>query len=605
MILVFGGTTEGRVAVKVLEEAAKPFYYSTKGNLQKLDLVHGIAISGAMDSKELVEFINNHGVSLIINAAHPFAIQLHANINNAAKQTNTEVVRLDRIYPKITQDVIKASDYIEANKQLAQWKGKRVLFLTGVQTIPKFKTFWSEESKSFFRILNREESFQLAQQFGFPKERLVYYEKAGQESKLLKQITPDLVVTKESGISGGLMDKIEASQKVGIPLLMITRPKLPESWTFVDGPNGLRRAIEFFEPEFFELHTGLTTGSHATAATKAALYALLGTQKKQVSITLPNGEHIMVAIDHIEKNENSATASLFKKSGDDPDVTNGKEIGVKVSFCEGNEVKIIGGKGVGTVTLPGLGLPIGGPAINIGPQQMIRTAIQEVFDDFELAPKGVCVEIFIPEGETLAKLTFNPKLGVVGGISIIGTSGIIRPFSSEAFIASIRKELQVAKALGSTHAVINSGAKSQRVIQSLFPQLQEHSFVHYGNFIGETLQICSELGFKQVSMGIMIGKAVKLAEGFLDTHSKKVTMNKSFIRSLAQEAGCSSEKLTQIETITMARELWKVFKDDNDQAFFSCLLKHCFSNCRKAYPKGIFELFLINEKNEIAVNIKE
>lgn len=131
------------------------------------------------------------------------------------------------------------------------------------------------------------------------------------------------------------------------------------------------------------------------------------------------------------------------------------------------------------------------------------------------------VTISVPGGEEVAARTFNPRLGVVGGISIIGTSGIVKPFSSEAFVNSIRKEMSVAQATGSPRIVINSGAKSEKYIRSLYPELPSQAFVHYGNFIGETIRIAAELGIRQLTLGVMIGKAVKLAEGHLDTHSKK------------------------------------------------------------------------------------
>ena len=212
--------------------------------------------------------------------------------------------------------------------------------------------------------------------------------------------------------------------------------------------------------------------------------------------------------------------------------------------------------------------------------------------------------ISVPGGQALAARTFNPKLGIVGGISIIGTSGIVRPFSNEAFIASIRKEAEVAKAIGCSRLVINSGAKSERFLKAdlagkLCGELPPQMFIHYGNFIGETLKIASELHFKEVIIGIMIGKAVKLAEGALDTHSKKVIMNKSFLKELAAQAGCTPETIIRIDSLTLARELWELFDPAGQARFFPLLLKKCQEHCAPLLPDGKLSILLIAENGEI------
>lgn len=148
------------------------------------------------------------------------------------------------------------------------------------------------------------------------------------------------------------------------------------------------------------------------------------------------------------------------------------------------------------------------------------------------------VTISVPQGAEIARRTFNPRLGIEGGISIIGVSGIVKPFSEEAFIDSIRKCMTVAKASGTDRVVINSGGKSERFVKSLYPNLPQQAFVEYGNYIGETLKMANELGFKNVTLGVMLGKAVKLAAGHLDTHSRKTTMDKAFIQLMLEESGC-------------------------------------------------------------------
>jgi cobalt-precorrin-5B (C1)-methyltransferase len=204
---------------------------------------------------------------------------------------------------------------------------------------------------------------------------------------------------------------------------------------------------------------------------------------------------------------------------------------------EARHILLCGGEGVGVVTLPGLRLEVGGPAINSTPRKMIGDEIRTVLQEQSCGiPGDISVTITVPGGEELAKRTFNPKLGIIGGLSIIGTSGIVSPFSHEAFVQSIHKEMEVAKATGCTHVVLNSGAKSERCLRSLHTGLSPQAFIHYGNCIENVLQIASELQIPRITLGIMIGKAVKLAEGRLDTHSKNVTMNKEFVKSLAPKA---------------------------------------------------------------------
>ena len=173
------------------------------------------------------------------------------------------------------------------------------------------------------------------------------------------------------------------------------------------------------------------------------------------------------------------------------------------------------------------------------------------------------VTISVPEGAEIARRTFNPRLGIEGGISIIGVSGIVKPFSEEAFIDSIRKCMTVAKASGSERVVINSGGKSERFVKALYPTLPQQAFVEYGNYIGETLKIAHELNIKNVTLGVMLGKAVKLAAGHLDTHSRKAIMDNEFINDMLHEAGIE----TDISKITLARELWEMIPPTKIQSF--------------------------------------
>ena len=618
MILILGGTTEGRVAVRVADEAAATYYYSTKGTLQSIECAHGIRLTGAMNAEEMECFCRDHAIKLLIDAAHPFAQVLHQTIEKVSKCLQIPVIRYERRYPPRDEDLIWCDSYADAIHQMENKGIQRLLALSGVNTLAPLRPYWRSHT-TWFRILEREESLSLAEKQGFPQERLVFYREGEDELKLLEQLHPDAILTKESGFSGYFTDKVNAARQFGIPVFVVKRPALPETFYRVYGEDGLRKQIERLLPEFFPLKSGYTTGACATAAAKAALLALLSRKEQTESqITLPSGEQITLPVAYTEWAGCSATCTVIKESGDDPDVTNHSRIRVTVQlsldasgcakpmaqeeYCQETESDDTGrvifqaGEGVGTVTLPGLGLKVGGPAINATPRKMIR---QELIPLLPSPDSVAIVTVSVPGGEELAKCTFNPKLGIIGGISIIGTSGIVRPFSSDAFIASIRKEASVAKAIGCETLVINSGAKSERYLRSLYASLPPQSFVHYGNFIGETLKIAADLGFKQVILGIMIGKAVKLAEGFLDTHSKKVVMNKGFLQDVAKEAKCEEATVDAINRITLARELWELLAEKEQNRFFPLLLQKCKSYCAPILPDGELTLLLISEEGKV------
>ena len=592
MILILGGTTEGRLAVKVADEAGSPYYYSTRGIQQEIACRNGIHLTGGMDVEAMTSFCIHHQIRLLVDAAHPFAVGLHQTVHETAIRLNLPVVRVERSYPERATDIVWCEDYEDAVCKLEKDRIHSLLSLTGVQTIGKLRGYWAKHP-CWFRILKRDESLALARSQGFDEQRIVYYQAEDEES-LLKRLTPQAILTKESGETGGFQQKIDAARMLGIPVYVVKRPSLPDSFMNVTGEYGLRKQIEKWVPGFYPLRSGYTTGACATAASKAALLGLLGRDiPSLIPIRFPNGETLSLPVVDVQWGEESVSAIVVKDAGDDPDVTHGHRIVSTIRFSSHPGIHFLQGEGVGKVTLPGLGLEIGEPAINKVPRQMMEQELSALYQG------GLDVTISVPDGRELAKRTFNPKLGIVDGISIIGTSGIVRPFSSEAFVEAIRREIEVAQALGCTHLVINSGAKSERYLKIEFPDLLPQAFVHFGNFIGETLRIADELHIPEVTMGIMIGKAVKLAEGFLDTHSKKVVMNKAFLKQLAIKSGCSQEALALIENLTLARELWEHLSEADASLFFTELLDNCYAHCRPLMSDGKLTILLIDEEGHI------
>ena len=392
-------------------------------------------------------------------------------------------------------------------------------------------------------------------------------------------VEADAILLKESGLSGGFQEKVDAAKARGMRILVLKRPETPAAFRTVNGPYGLRRAVEKLLPAFYPLHSGLTTGTCATAAAIAATIRLLKNETpEEVPVLLPDGETIQVAVTH-----GDSYASCTKEAGDDPDVTNGIEVRAKVEASDNFE--ITGGEGVGIITLPGFDYPPGAPAINKVPREMIRQNIKE----------NVHITISVPQGAEIARRTFNPRLGIEGGISIIGVSGIVKPFSEEAFIDSIRKCMTVAQASGTSRVVINSGGKSERFVKALYPNLPQQVFVEYGNYIGETLKMAHELDIREVTLGVMLGKAVKLAAGHLDTHSRKATMDKAFLSEILEEAGIHID----ISTLTLARELWEKIPEQQIQNFASTIIRHCESYCKPLLPNGTLTILLISDEGQI------
>lgn len=306
------------------------------------------------------------------------------------------------------------------------------------------------------------------------------------------------------------------------------------------------------------LRTGWTTGSCASAAAKAAALLLKGEEPKgYVEIGLPSGSRVTFAVDSYTRTEEKATAVVVKDAGDDPDVTHGAHITATASWREAPGIELDGGEGVGVVTKPGLGLALGGPAINPVPRQMITQAVGEAVD---LRERGVRVVISVPEGEVMARKTTNKRLGILGGISILGTTGIVRPFSTASWRASVEQAVSVMAAQGETTLVLCTGGRTEKGAMKLLPKLPEVCFVEVGDFTGAALRQAVEHGLEQVVFVGMAGKLTKLAAGVLMTHYTRSRIDTDLLAEITQAMGGSAELVAEVSQANTARhayELWQ------------------------------------------------
>lgn len=338
------------------------------------------------------------------------------------------------------------------------------------------------------------------------------------------------------------------------------------------------------------LRTGLSTGSCATAASVAALWVMLGHDAPaRISFQLPRDGWRTIPIVRMEHGIGYAIASVIKDGGDDPDATHGCTIQAHVRFNPSHtEVRFYGGEGVGRVTLPGLGLDIGEPAINPVPRQLMTHNLRRLYRG------GLDVTIIVPQGREIAHRTFNARVGVVDGISILGTTGIVHPFSHDAYIDAMERSMQVALAMGVPRIVLNSGKRSEQTIHAHYPTLPQQAFIHYGNFIGDALRLAQKLHVPRVTLGVMIGKAVKLAAGFDNTHSHQVTMDRDFVSSLARQVGCSPETLTLIRNMNMARQLLTDLPPGQMELLRPIIERKCMQTASAIYQGDLEFILLMN-----------
>ena len=315
------------------------------------------------------------------------------------------------------------------------------------------------------------------------------------------------------------------------------------------------------------LRHGFTTGSSAAAAAKAALLYLAGRKDiKEVNIPLPQGGRLTIPLLRIEElNEGAARAIVKKDAGDDPDVTHRAMIMCTIRILPGTpggDVIIAGGSGVGKVTRPGLPVPVGESAINPVPRRQIKEAVLEALDETGL--KGtVSATIEVVNGEKIAKKTLNPRLGIIGGISILGTRGTVKPFSNKAYQETITMSMDVARAAGLSCIALSTGGRSERYLREKKSDLPETAFIQVADFFSFSLKEAVKRGFVDILYCCFFGKLVKMAQGRPNTHAKRSRINFEQLSKWCASMGIGEDKALRIEGANTAREALEVILAEN------------------------------------------
>ncbi|NPU95190.1 MAG: cobalt-precorrin-5B (C(1))-methyltransferase [Gammaproteobacteria bacterium] len=303
------------------------------------------------------------------------------------------------------------------------------------------------------------------------------------------------------------------------------------------------------------LRSGFTTGACAAAAARAAALGLVhGEIPASVETLLPNGQRVNFTVYESELREGTARAVVIKDAGDDPDCTHGAHMTVEVSVLpyQIDQVQLRGGIGVGVVTQPGLGLAVGGPAINPVPRKNIETNIREAGASL-LEANGLLVIVSVPGGEDMAKKTLNARLGILGGISILGTTGIVKPYSTSAFRASVVQGIQVAANQGHNTVVLTTGGRTEKFTMQELPHLAESCFIQMGDFLRYALDAAKRCQLEQVVIGGMVGKLTKMAQGETITHANRAEVDTGLLADIAQELNVGVELCDAIRQNQTAR----------------------------------------------------
>ena len=330
-----------------------------------------------------------------------------------------------------------------------------------------------------------------------------------------------------------------------------------------------------------ELRSGWTTGSCSAAAAKAATSCLIYQEPlSEIEITIPMGKRVKFRLKRCEFSSAESTCSIIKDAGDDPDCTNGAELTATVSYLgTPGEILLDRGGGVAKITKVGLGLEVGGPAINPVPKKNIIEMVQEAAGD-KLKENGFKVVISVPGGEEMSKKTENERLGILGGISILGTTGIVVPFSTAAYKASIAQGIDVVIASGQREIVLTTGGRSEQYAFKILGLPQE-CYIQMGDFVGFSTKQAASKGVEKVTICGMPGKFSKIAKGKMQTHVAGSQVDMGFLAEIAKECGASSHIIEEIARANTARHVQEIVAKSNLDMFWERIARRVCEVCYK------------------------
>jgi len=332
---------------------------------------------------------------------------------------------------------------------------------------------------------------------------------------------------------------------------------------------------------------GFSTGACSAAAARAATIGLItGVMPDKVETELPNGAVVNFLVYSHQLSASHAQVVIVKDAGDDPDCTHGAHLTADVRFLpEAGAVLLKGGSGVGTITMRGLGIEVGEPAINPVPRKNIIVNVQAVAQEL-LLTQGLEITISVPDGEKMAKKTLNDRLGIIGGISILGTTGIVHPYSTAAFRASVVQGVEVAANQDQTTVVLTTGGRTEKFTIRELPDLTSACFVQMGDFLGPALDSAKAVGIQHIIIGGMVGKLSKIAQGEIITHARRNPVNTKLLAEMAKEVGADSSVCQEIEQGETARFAGERLAELNlESAFYRLLCSRVVATLEARYPK--------------------
>jgi cobalt-precorrin-5B (C1)-methyltransferase len=342
-----------------------------------------------------------------------------------------------------------------------------------------------------------------------------------------------------------------------------------------------------------ELRCGFTTGACAAAAAKGAALLLRDGAAATAEIALPAGFSAEFVLHGQGLDDGAARCFVIKDAGDDPDVTHGIELHARLQQTAGNNLEIIAGTGIGRVTKPGLAVAVGMPAINPVPRQMIEQAIAEVFP----AATGLQLTLSIPDGEQRAAKTLNARLGILGGLSLLGTTGVVRPLSHRAWTDTLEVAIDVALAAGASPVVLSTGRTSELAAQQHF-SLPDEAFVMMGDYIGYTLEACHRKGVPKLALSAQFAKLLKIACGHPQTHVRHSQLDLTQLLKWAKEIGLDAVECQQLELANTARQVFT--ECSADSPLIERVGREALSVCQEQLPGADVSILLINYHGQVA-----